>query len=92
MQIDIRGPYVTPELNYELQCNVGNMWGKFTFYWPRLGHQVEREPPQECQLDYKTRRKQMNVDVCDECRGMAHDHWRGGAYIHVFMSCTIKFV
>ena len=23
--IDIRGPYVTPELNNELQCNVGNM-------------------------------------------------------------------
>ena len=24
--IDVRGPYVTPELNNELQCNVGNMW------------------------------------------------------------------
>ena len=31
--------------------------------WPRLGRQVEREPPQECQLDFKTRRKQKNVDV-----------------------------
>ena len=30
--IDIRGPYVTPELNNELQCNVGNMWEKFTLY------------------------------------------------------------
>ena len=26
--IDVRGPYVTPELNNELQCNVGNMWEK----------------------------------------------------------------
>ena len=32
-------------------------------YWPQLGRQVEREPPQECQLDFKTHRKQMNVDV-----------------------------
>ena len=23
--IDVRSPYVTPELNNELQCNVGNM-------------------------------------------------------------------
>ena len=30
--IDVRGPYVTPELNNELQCNVGNMWEKFTLY------------------------------------------------------------
>ena len=30
IQIDVRGPYVTPELNNELQCNVGNMWEKFT--------------------------------------------------------------
>ena len=28
--IDIRGPQVTPELNNELQCSVGNMWEKFT--------------------------------------------------------------
>ena len=27
--IDVSGPYVTPELNNELQCNVGNMWEKF---------------------------------------------------------------
>ena len=26
--IDVRGAYVTPELNNELQCNVGNMWEK----------------------------------------------------------------
>ena len=25
-RIDVRGPYVTPELSNELQCNVGNMW------------------------------------------------------------------
>ena len=31
--------------------------------WPQPGRQVEREPPQECQLDLKTRRKQKNVDV-----------------------------
>ena len=31
-QIDVRGAYVTPELNNELQCNVGNMWEKFTLY------------------------------------------------------------
>ena len=30
--IDVRGPHVTPELNNELQCNVGNMWEKFTLY------------------------------------------------------------
>ena len=30
--IDVRGPYVTPELNNELQCNVGNMWEKSTLY------------------------------------------------------------
>ena len=30
--IDLNGPYVTPELNNELQCNVGNMWEKFTLY------------------------------------------------------------
>ena len=30
--IDVRGAYVTPELNNELQCNVGNMWEKFTLY------------------------------------------------------------
>ena len=24
-EIDVRGPYVTPELNNELQCNVGNL-------------------------------------------------------------------
>ena len=32
MLIDVRGAYVTPELNNELQCNVGNMWEKFTLY------------------------------------------------------------
>ena len=30
--IDVRGIYVTPELNNELQCNVGNMWEKFTLH------------------------------------------------------------
>ena len=30
--IDVRSPYVTPELNNELQCNVGSMWEKFTSY------------------------------------------------------------
>ena len=30
--INVRGPHVTPELNDELQCNVGNMWEKFTLY------------------------------------------------------------
>ena len=30
--IDVRVPYVTPELNNELQCNVGNMWEKFTLH------------------------------------------------------------
>ena len=30
--IDVRSPYVTPELNNELQCNVGNIWGKITLY------------------------------------------------------------
>ena len=30
--IDVRGAYVTPEFNKELQCNVGNMWEKFTLY------------------------------------------------------------
>ena len=29
-----RSPYVTPELNNKLQCNVGNMLGKFTSYFP----------------------------------------------------------
>ena len=32
IQIDFNSPYVTPELNNELQCNVGNMWEKFTLY------------------------------------------------------------
>ena len=32
MSIDVRVPYVTPELNNELHCNVGNMWEKFTLY------------------------------------------------------------
>ena len=26
--MDVRGPYVTPELNNELQFNVGNIWEK----------------------------------------------------------------
>ena len=26
--IDVRSPHVTPELNNELQFNVGNMWEK----------------------------------------------------------------
>ena len=26
--MDVRSPYVTPKLNNELQCNVGNMWEK----------------------------------------------------------------
>ena len=30
--IDVRSPYITPELNNELQCNVGNMWEKITMY------------------------------------------------------------
>ena len=32
MAVDARGPYVTPEFNNELQCNVANMWDKFNFY------------------------------------------------------------
>ena len=32
MLIDVRGPYVTQELNNELQWNVGNIRGKFTLY------------------------------------------------------------
>ena len=30
--IDVRSPYVTPELSNDLQCNVANMWEKFTWY------------------------------------------------------------
>ena len=30
--VDVRGLYVTPELNNELQCNVGSMWEKSTLY------------------------------------------------------------
>ena len=32
MLIDFIGPYVTPELSNDLQCNVGNMLEKFTLY------------------------------------------------------------
>ena len=31
-RINVRSPYVTPELNNELQRNVGNMWEKITVY------------------------------------------------------------
>ena len=33
VEIDVRSPDVTPELNNELQCNVGSMWEKFTVYF-----------------------------------------------------------
>ena len=32
MLIDFTGPYVTPELSNDLQCNVENMLEKFTWY------------------------------------------------------------
>ena len=32
MHNKLRSPYVRPELNNELQCNVRNMWEKFTLY------------------------------------------------------------
>ena len=31
-RIDVRGPYVTPELNSELQCISGKHVGKITLY------------------------------------------------------------
>ena len=30
--IDVRSPYVTPEFNNELQCNVGNMWENYLVF------------------------------------------------------------
>ena len=39
-QIDTKGPYVTPEFNSELQCNVGNMWEKFTCIYVNEGEVI----------------------------------------------------